>query len=96
MEVKPYNIRVSISYPPDTDTPQLREELQQRDAIQKELASFGKVFQAEDIASDVVRGVEMGVFQITHGFDGFIMGTVSAGMSPAHRVWDAMGQVSTI
>ena len=30
MEVKPYNILVSVSFPPDTDTPQLREELETR------------------------------------------------------------------
>ena len=30
MEVKPYNILISISFPPDTDTPQLKEELETR------------------------------------------------------------------
>lgn len=34
MEVYPYNIRVSISFPPDTDTPQLREEQEQRSVEQ--------------------------------------------------------------
>lgn len=41
MEVKPYNIGVSISFPPDTNTPQLQAELEHRDSIQKELASYG-------------------------------------------------------
>ena len=45
MEVKPYNIGVSISFPPDTNTPQLQAEIGQRDAIQKELASYGKKFE---------------------------------------------------
>ena len=27
MEVKPYNILVSVSFPPDTDTPQLQGEI---------------------------------------------------------------------
>ena len=30
MEVKPYNILVSVSFPPDTDTPQLQGELPHR------------------------------------------------------------------
>ena len=30
MEVKPYNILVSISFPPDTDTPQLQGEIPHR------------------------------------------------------------------
>ena len=30
MEVKPYNILVNVSFPPDTDTPQLQGELLHR------------------------------------------------------------------
>lgn len=30
MEVKPFNVLVSVSFPPDTDTPQLQEELETR------------------------------------------------------------------
>ena len=94
MEVKPYNIAVSISFPPDTDTPQLQAELPQRSAIAAELASYGSVFQAEQVAGDVWRGVERGRFQITHGFDGFLMGTVTAGMAPVGSMWEGLVQVS--
>ena len=93
MEVKPYNIGVSISFPPDTDTPQLQAELGQRDAIQKELASFGTVFEAKVIAWDIWTGVERGKFLIHHGLDGFMLATISAGMSPVHSLWDATTQV---
>lgn len=96
MEVRPYNIGVSISFPPDTNTPQLRAELEQRDVIQKELASFGKVFEADVIACDVWNGVERGAFLIHHGFDGFMLATLTAGMSPAHNLWDATTQVYII
>ena len=58
MGVRPYNIAISISFPPDTDTPQLQAELPQRSAIVAELASYGSVFQAEQVAGDVWRGVE--------------------------------------
>lgn len=30
MEVKPFNVLISVSFPPDTDTPQLQEELESR------------------------------------------------------------------
>ena len=96
MEVKPYNIAVSISFPPDTDTPQLQAELPQRSAIATELASYGSVFQAEQVAGDVWRGVERGRFQITHGFDGFLMGTVTAGMAPVGSMWEGLVQVSLV
>ena len=93
MELKPYSVSVSISFPPDTDTPQLQAELSERNSIMSELASFGTVFQAEQIAREVWSGAERGTFQITHGFDGFLLGTVTAGISPTHRTWDAVVQV---
>lgn len=94
MELRPHNVHVSISFPPDTDTPQLQAEVPQRNSIVTELASFGTVFQANQIAKEVWSGAERGTFQITHGFDGFILGSVAAGMSPAHSTWDALMQVS--
>ena len=95
MEVKPYNIGVSISFPPDTNTPQLQAELGERDAIQNELASFGTIFEADVIARDIWNSVERGVFLIHHGLDGFMLATITAGMSPVHRLWDATAQVCT-
>ncbi len=96
MELRPYNVHVSISFPPDTDTPQLQAELPQRSAIATELAAFGAVFRAEQISREVWAGAERGTFQITHGFDGFILGTTTAGMSPAHSTWDALVQVNML
>ena len=93
MEVKSHNIGVSISFPPDTNTPQLRAELEQRDGIQKELASFGTVFEADVIARDIWTGVERGRFLIHHGLDGFMLATITAGMSPVHSLWEATTQV---
>ena len=95
MEVRPHNVRVSISFPPDTDTPQYQEELKERQALHTELASYGAVFQADDVAKEVWRGVEQGQFLITHGMDGFIVGTLTAGMSPVHSSWTAVTQVQT-
>ena len=94
METRPYNVHISISFPPDTDTPQLQAEVPQRNEIATQLAAFGTVFQADQIAKEVWSGMERGVFQITHGLDGFLLGTVAAGMSPAHSTWTALGQVS--
>ena len=96
MEVAPYNIGVSISFPPDTNTPQLQAEVPQRDETQTELASFGTVFEPEQISREVWSGVEYGSFLITHGLDGFMLGSLAAGMSPVHKAWDATKQVRTL
>ena len=59
----------------------------------KKLASYGAVFEAASIAKDIWNGVEVGKFQITHGLDGFMLGIITAGMSPVVHSWDAMVQV---
>lgn len=93
MEMRPHNVQISISFPPDTDTPQLQAEVPQRSPIMTDLAAFGKTFQPQQIAKEVWAGVESGTFQITHGLDGFLLGTLTAGMSPAHSIWTALTQV---
>ena len=96
MEMAPYNVGISVSFPPDTDTPQFQAEQTMRTDVEKELASYGAVFKAPDIAKDIWNGVEKRKFQITHGFDGFILGTLNAGMSPVTHTWDALVQVYCI
>ena len=53
----------------------------------------GTVFEADAIARDVWSGVERGKFLIHHGFDGFMLANLTAGMSPVHSLWDATTQV---
>ena len=96
MEVRPFGVKVSISFPPDTDTPQLEEELTQRMPVVKELTSYGNVFKPEQIARGVWEGVVSGAFQITHGFDGFLLGVLCAGTSPVTSLCDTLLQVSFI
>jgi hypothetical protein len=55
----------------------------------------GTVFEADAIARDVWTGVERGKFFIHHGFDGFMLATLTSGMSPVHSIWDATTQVWT-
>jgi 3-dehydrosphinganine reductase len=85
MELKVHNIRVSVSFPPDTDTPMLQEELGQRSPILKAQTRFGSVLKTESVARDICRGVERGKFLITHGFDGFLLGVIATGMSPVYH-----------
>lgn len=80
------------------DTPQLHAEQLQRSqhSIAGELASFSTVFQPEQVAREVWGGVERGDFQISHGLDGFMLGTLTAGMTPAAHVWNAVVQVCSV
>ena len=59
--------------------------MKQRSPILLAQTSYGGVFKAQSVARDIVRGVERGKFLITHGFDGFLLGVIVAGMSPPYH-----------
>jgi 3-dehydrosphinganine reductase len=72
-ELKPDGIGVSIVYPPDTDTPQLREEVRVRPDITSRLAGGARVQSAEEVAKAILKGVERGRFTIAPGWEmGFL------------------------
>ncbi|MFO1073981.1 MAG: SDR family oxidoreductase [Geminicoccaceae bacterium] len=66
-ELKPDGIGVSVAYPPDTDTPGLREELRLRPAVTSELAAAGGLMSADQVAAAILGGVAKGRFAITPG-----------------------------
>ena len=56
-ELQPYNIAVSIAYPPDTDTPQLAFENQFKPLETKHIAGAIKPISAQKMASAIVSGI---------------------------------------
>ncbi len=68
-EVKPLGIRVSIAFPPDTDTPQLAYENQFKPPETRALAGNAGVLSAEQVAEAILRGVERGRYVILPGFE---------------------------
>jgi 3-dehydrosphinganine reductase len=66
-ELKPHGVRVSIAFPPDTDTPQLAYEEPIKPFETKVLASASKVYSAETVAADILRGVERNRYIILTG-----------------------------
>lgn len=68
-ELKPEGISVSVVFPPDTDTPQLREEMRVRPAITSRIAGGAKVKTAEEVAQSIIEGVRRGRFVIAPGFE---------------------------
>jgi len=50
MELRPHNIRVSLSFPPDVDTPQLAEENKYKPAETKAIAEGAGLFTADQLA----------------------------------------------
>jgi len=68
-ELKQHGVRVSIAFPPDTDTPQLAFEEPIKPFETKVLASTNKVFHPDTVARDILRGVESNRYIILTGFE---------------------------
>jgi 3-dehydrosphinganine reductase len=69
-ELKHRGIRVSIVFPPDTDTPQLAYENQFKPFETKELAGTIKAMSADAVANAILKGVARGKYTIIPGFEG--------------------------
>lgn len=68
VELKPRNVSVTIAFPGDTDTPQLRAELKLRPRVTNELARGGGVMSPEAVAKGIISAAERGDFQVTFGW----------------------------
>ncbi|MCC7130866.1 MAG: SDR family oxidoreductase [Anaerolineae bacterium] len=68
MEAKPYGIQVALVLPPDTDTPQLAYENQQKPLELKYLLPELGVIPPEQVARAVMRGIEKRRFEIVPDF----------------------------
>ena len=67
-ELKQNGIHVGTVFPPDTDTPQLREELPLRPAEVNLIAGLDSVISAEEVAADIIKGISKKKFIIIPGF----------------------------
>jgi 3-dehydrosphinganine reductase len=75
-ELKPYNIKVSIVFPPDTQTPQLEYEEQFKPFITKQVAGSAKLMSAEAVADEIVAKVKRGKYIILPGMEGKVFYTL--------------------
>ena len=66
LELKPTGIRVSIVFPPDTDTPGMKEENKTKPYETLEAFS-SKLLPASQVAKDVLRGMKRGRYTILPG-----------------------------
>ena len=66
-ELKPHGIRVSVVFPPDTDTPQLTYENQYKPAETKAISGAAQVQPVEKVARSILRQAERGNYMIFPG-----------------------------
>ena len=67
-EMKPHNVRVSVVFPPDTDTPGLAYEKTLRPPETEKSASIVKPIPPQSVAEAIIKGVEKNKFYIFPDF----------------------------
>ncbi|XP_053739293.1 3-ketodihydrosphingosine reductase [Synchiropus splendidus] len=93
MEVKPYNIYVTVAYPPDTDTPGLAEENKSKPLETTLISETSGVCQPSDVARIIVRDALQGKFSSSVGLEGFMLSALTCGMSPVTSFTQALQQI---
>ena len=83
MELRPHGVAVSVSYPPDTDTPQLAGEAELRPPETSLISGDAKMFSAQAVAADILAGMRRRAFRIHTGFDGFMLDKATCCLTPA-------------
>lgn len=80
-ELKKAGIGMSIVYPPDTDTPQLVAENRTKPPETKRITETAKLWQPEDVAQVILRGIEKQQFSITPGLEMTLLARVHSLLS---------------
>ncbi len=85
-ELKPYGVHVHVVFPPDTDTPQLHEENKIKPPETREIDRLQiKLLQPEDVAREVIRGIERNKYNIVPGFESKLAFLLANGISGVIR-----------
>ena len=90
-EVKPRGLKVSIVFPPDTDTPQLAWETPLKPAVTREFSKAAQVLSADKVAEIILRAAGRGQYIIVPGFDTHLFYHLNNFLGPlAFKVIDLM------
>ena len=89
-EGKPFNIDVTIVFPPDTDTPGLRNERATMPRETIDISDTGGLFSAKTVAKAIFNGIHKKRFRITIGFVGYLLGVLTAGLTPGVSFADVL------
>ncbi|MCW8843960.1 MAG: SDR family oxidoreductase [Rhodobacteraceae bacterium] len=68
IELAPLGVSVTLCYPPDTDTPQLEVEKRTKPRATQIITEGGGLWNAEDVAERLLRGMERKAFTVAPGW----------------------------
>jgi len=93
MELRPYNVYTSVCYPPDVDTPMLKEELKHKPEVCRIISEGSGLFTPEALATAILNNLRHWSFNCTLGFDGFLLSNLTVAFSPASSTLLSLFQV---
>ncbi|KAM6918598.1 3-dehydrosphinganine reductase [Xenentodon cancila] len=96
MEIKPYNIYVTMAFPPDTDTPLLAEENKSKPLETKLISETSGVWQPDQVSKILVKDAVQGNFNSSVGPDGYMLSALTCGMSPVTSITEGLQQIVTM
>jgi 3-dehydrosphinganine reductase len=90
-ELGPRGIRVSIVYPPDTDTPQLEQERRTRPPETQMISGQARTWSADGVARTIVAGIRGNAFTITPGIEMTLLARLHSVIAPGlHWYFDRL------
>ncbi|XP_043545545.1 3-ketodihydrosphingosine reductase isoform X2 [Chiloscyllium plagiosum] len=96
MEVKPYNIYITVAYPPDTDTPGFQQENKVKPLETKLISETSGLCQPDQVAKIIVKDAVQGNFNSSVGSDGYMLSSLTCGMSPVTTITEGLQQIVTM
>lgn len=73
MELKPFDIGVTIAFPPDTDTPGFEEENKTKPSLTSKISETGNVYSPDEVACSIVNDVRAKKFSSTVGIENILV-----------------------
>ena len=81
METRPFGISVTVSFPPDTDTPCFEMEEKGKPEETKIISQTAGLMQPETVAQSMLDDALAGHFMSSPGMDGWMLTNLNAGMT---------------
>jgi len=81
-ELRPYNIRIALVYPPDTRTPGFDRENLTKPPDTKEISAMSTIYSSDYVAAYTLAGIKRGDFHIVPEFFAKIFVSLSNSISP--------------
>uniref|UniRef100_A0A0R3RRD6 3-dehydrosphinganine reductase n=1 Tax=Elaeophora elaphi TaxID=1147741 RepID=A0A0R3RRD6_9BILA len=93
MELLPYDVQVSVIYPPNTNTEGYQREILTMPEELKEISGTAGLFEPEMVAECLIYNLSRGNYQTCIGLEGWVLGVLSAGSAPEKSFLQAAAQV---